>query len=152
MKIVVLRVWGFVLQLGALLLLPVACVPILYPAVLLVSSVIILLAIILMVLYPSERIDLELKALKKNKQQAVSRPGLRERMRSRAATRWAWRALWLSISSIFISFILMVAIKLISWTFYINPLDRELEPYRQISREHEVSRRNSGADRIGEPE
>ena len=141
MKIALFRISGFLLQLAACLLLLVACVAILYPAVLTAGAVIIVLAMVLMALHPRPESN-----------DSDSKPTLRLRMLAQTGTRWAWRALWVAVIAMVFSFSLMVFLKSVSWVFYINPLDRELEPYRQLFRTHEKSRSNSGAERVGQAE
>ena len=127
--------WTFshLLQILAILLCLLGLISVLYPIVLLSGSIIAIAAFVLLLTFPYTASEAD-----RPQPSDATRPKRNfwvYQVRKFKTTRRIFRALLVSVFAMIFSFGYMGVLKLYSWLFYIEPMSRELEPYRKLYRE-----------------
>ena len=131
----VLGIAAYALQILACGLLLLALLPVLYPYVSAIGVSIVLLALLILALYPAHAADAGVPTLKREPAaEPAPRRFSREWIASRGTTRRAWRAARLSTIAVVIVLVLYTAMRLHSRIYYEEPFNRELDPLRDAFR------------------
>lgn len=133
MKFKILRVISWINFIIVLLLLLVCFIAILYPIVLAAGAVLIIISIFSLLLYPYKDTIRNQNDL--HKDQLNDSMHWFQQPKRYYTTRRFIRTIWISLFCMVFSISLMGFLKMHSWYFYLQPLDKELQTYKNIYKE-----------------
>ena len=131
MKLTILKIISWINLLFTIALLGLSVVAIIYPAILVFATILILISLTCLLIYPYKNAHSDLI----NPESTNPKKWLKSRLQFKTSRRF-FRTILLAIFAMIFSFSLMVLLKSVSWYFHIQPLDKELQTFRDIYKEH----------------